>query len=78
MEKDNSCKKVGSCTVKVFIIEEVDNGEECLLEVEIILTDEKCLHGAVRKKFGSLDEKGSSNIKLSKILNRNLKQRHLC
>ena len=51
MEKENSCKKVGSFTVKVFINEEVDKGEECLLEVEIILTDEKGLHGAVRKSL---------------------------
>jgi hypothetical protein len=27
MEKENSGKKVGSCAVKVFIIEEVDKGE---------------------------------------------------
>jgi hypothetical protein len=27
MEKENSCKKVGSFTVKVFIIEEVDKRE---------------------------------------------------
>jgi len=27
MEKENSCKKVGSCKVKAFIIEEVDKGE---------------------------------------------------
>jgi hypothetical protein len=26
MEKESSCKKVGSSTVKVFIIEEVDKG----------------------------------------------------
>jgi hypothetical protein len=63
MEKENSCRKVGSCTVKVFIIEEVDKGEECFLEVEIILTEEKGLDGAVKKKFGSLDERGSSNNK---------------
>jgi hypothetical protein len=51
MEKENSCKKVGSCTVKVFVTEEVDKGEECLLEVEIILTVEKALDGAVRKSL---------------------------
>jgi len=27
MEKENSGRKIGSCTVKVFIIEEVDKGE---------------------------------------------------
>jgi hypothetical protein len=30
MEKENGCKKSGSCTVKVFITEEVDMGEESI------------------------------------------------
>jgi hypothetical protein len=28
MEKENGCKKLGPCTVKVFITKEVDIGED--------------------------------------------------
>jgi len=34
MEKKSSGKKVGSCTVKVFIIEEVDKGEDSVYWTE--------------------------------------------
>jgi hypothetical protein len=34
MGKESSGKKVGSCTVKVFIIEEVDKGEESVYWTE--------------------------------------------